>query len=401
MLRAVVTLAGVCVVAQAQQPQQPPAQPPFKSGVELVMVDAQVVDKQGNPIPGLTADKFQVTIDGKKRPVVSAELIDSATGLPAGAAAGAAAAPGAAPRSSAGNLYILAIDQGSFRAVNSPSVVHAVREFVKRVNPADHIGVISFPSPGTRIDPTRDRQVLEASVMKLTGFSQIKQNRRPQFGITDAIDIASRDPDALQRAVQRNCPAGDITCARQLENEANEVVSLLELQAAKSLHGMREVVGTLKVLEGRKTVIVISAGVPTSDRSGGRLYMRSDAMQLGKDAQMAGILIYTLHLNTAFLDSFSPDAPSLQQTAMREASIFARGLDLFNGYSGGTFFEVNTGANFAIDRLVREMSAHYLLGVEVQDTDRDGRHHLIQVKANQKDSSVRNRASVLIPRRGT
>ena len=47
---------------------------------------------------------------------------------------------------------------------------------------------------------------------------------------------------------------------------------------------------------------------------------------------MASILLYTLHLNTAFLDAFSPDAPSAQQTAMREASVYARGLDLFNEY---------------------------------------------------------------------
>ena len=47
------------------------------------------------------------------------------------------------------------------------------------------------------------------------------------------------------------------------------------------------------------------------------------------------------------------------------------------------------------------MSSHYLLGVQVEEADRDGRPHLIQVKVNQKDSSVRNRASVVIPRRGT
>ena len=399
ILRTVAALALACLAAPAQQPQQPPTQPPFKSGVELVMIDAQVVDKKGNPIRGLTADKFEVTIDGKKRPVVSAELIDSATGMPAGA--GAAATPGAAPQSSAGNLYILAIDQGSFRPVNAPSVVYAVREFLKRVNPADHVGLISFPSPGTRVAPTRDRQALEAAVMTLTGSSQVRQNRRSQFSASEAIDVASGDSETLARAVQRNCPPNDLMCTRSLSNEMNELVSLLELQSARSLHGLREVVGTLRPLEGRKTVVVLSAGIPTSDRSGARLYMRSDAMQLGKDAQMAGMLIYTLHLNTAFLDAFSPDAPSAQQTAMREASVYARGLDLFNGYSGGTFFEVTTGANFAIDRLVREMSAHYLLGVEVQESDRDGRHHLIQVKANQKDSSVRNRASVIIPRRGT
>jgi VWFA-related protein len=390
-------LVGVTLAAAAPQALQPP----FKTGVELVMVDAQVVDKKGDPVPGLAAGQFQVTIDGKKRQVVSADFISAATGLtPAGTAPAAGAAPGT-PAPSAGNIYVLAVDQGSFRPVNAPSVTHAVREFLKRVNPTDYVGIISFPSPGVRLDPTRDRKLLDDAVSKLVGFSQLKGSRRFQFSLSDAIDVVARDADALGRVVQRNCPPNDLTCGRSVEIEMNDVVSVLELQAARSLHGLREVVGTLKALEGRKTMVVLSAGIPTGDRSGGRLYMRSDAMQLGKDAQMAGILLYTLHLNTAFLDAFSPDAPSAQQTVMRETAVYARGLDMFNGYAGGTFFEVNTGANFAIDRLVREMSAHYLLGVQVEEADRDGRPHLIQVKANQKDTSVRNRASVVISKRGS
>ena len=399
MLRVCVTLALIAASTAAQQ--QAPQPPVFKSGVELVMVDAQVVDKKGNPIPGLAASTFQVTIDGKKRQVVSAEFIDAATGLPAAAPGGTAAAPTGAATSSAGNLYVLAVDQGSFRPVNAPSVTYAVREFLKRITPADFVGMISFPTPGVRLDPTRDRKALEDAIPKLTGLSQLKPKGRFQFSLADAIDVAARDGDALARNIQRNCPANDLMCGRSVENEMHELVSLLELQASRSVSGLREVVGTLRALEGRKTVVVLSAGIPTGDRMGGRLYMRNDAQQLGKEAQMAGILLYTLHLNTAFLDAFSPDAPSAQQTAMREAGVYARGLDLFNGYAGGTFFEVNTSANFAIDRLVREMSAHYLLGVQVEEADRDGRPHLIQVKANQKDSSVRNRASVVIPRRGT
>ncbi len=399
MLRVCLTLALIAASTGAQQ--QAPQPPVFKSGVELVMVDAQVVDKKGNPIPGLAAPAFQVTIDGKKRQVVSAEFIDAATGLPAAAPGGTATAPTAGATPTAGNLYVLAVDQGSFRQVNAPSVTHAVREFLKRINPADYVGMISFPAPGVRLDPTRDRKALEDAIPKLTGFSQVKHSRRYQFSLADAIDVASRDGDALARNIQRNCPPNDLMCGRSVENEMNEVVSLLELQASRSISGLREVVGTLRALEGRKTVVVLSAGIPTGDRTGGRLYMRSDAQQLGKEAQMASILLYTLHLNTAFLDAFSPDAPSAQQTAMREAGVYARGLDLFNGYGGGTFLEVNTSANFAIDRLVREMSAHYLLGVQVEEADRDGRPHLIQVKANQKDSSVRSRASVVIPRRGT
>ena len=368
--------------------------PAFKSGVELVLVDAQVVDKKkGEPIPDLTADKFQVTIDGKKRNVVTAEFIDSDTGQPRTGSTKTTSI------SRAGNVYLLAVDQGSFRPVNAPSVTYAVRDFLKRVRPNDYVGMFSFPSPGVRIDPTRDRKTLEDAVHRLVGFSAIRQmGRQFTYSLSDAIDVASRDKEALDRAVQRNC-AGDLMCRTQLEMEMNETISILELQAARSLHGLREVMSAVKGIEGRKAVVVISAGIPSGDRGGGRLYLRNDAQQVGRDAQSASILLYTLQLNTAFLDAHSPDAPSAGQTAMREASVYGRGLDIMNGLANGTFFEINTSANNAVDRMVREMSAHYLLGVEVEEADRDGRAHLIQVKATAKDSAVRNRATVVIPKR--
>ena len=372
--------------------------PTFKSGVELVIVDAQVVNKKkGDPIPGLTAGQFQVTIDGRKRNVVSAQFIDAATGQPR--------TPESAPPSPAasvsrpGNVYIVAVDQGSFRPVNAPSVIYAARELLKRVNPNDYVGMISFPAPGVRLDPTQDRKALEEAIPRLVGFSQVRQMRKFQYSLSEAIDVAARDSMVLAELIKRNCPNG--SCRQELEMELNETVSLLEMQSARSMHGLREVVAAAKGVEGRKTLVVLSAGIPTGDRMGGRLYLRNDAMQAGKEATDASILLYTLHLNSAFLDQFSADAPSAMQTVMRDTSTYGRGLDTFNGYAGGTFLEVNTGANFAIDRMVREMSAYYLLGVEVDDADRDGRAHLIQVKATAKDSYVRNRASVVIPRKGT
>lgn len=377
--------------AASQDPQQP-----LKSGVELVMVDAQVVDRKGGPIEGLTPQQFQVSIGGKRRTVVSAELLDSATGLPRGADSGRK------PLSNPGNIYVLAVDQGSFRPVNAPAVVHAAREFLKRTHPSDYVGMISFPSPGVVIQPTRDRAALEAAIPNLVGFSALKQLRQYTYSLSDAIDSAAvgmnRTNDALTSVVSRNCQPNDLICARAVEMEMNETISILEMQAARSLAGVREVIGAVKDIPGRKTVVVMSAGIPSGDRSGVRMYMRSDAVQAGKEAVEAGILLYTLHLNTAFLDSFSPDAPSTQQTAMREASVYARALETFNGEARGTFLEVNTGADFAIDRMMRETSAYYLLGVEVQDADRTGRPQRIEVKVNQRGASVRNRAAVVIPK---
>lgn len=387
--------AGALAAGPAgQDPQQP-----LKSGVELVMVDAQVVDKKGDPIAGLTTQNFQVSIGGKRRTVVSAELLDANTGLPRGAT------DGSAPRSMPGNIYILAVDQGSFRPVNAPSVIHAAREFLKRARPNDYVGMVSFPAPGVIINPTRDRAELEAAIPKLVGFSQLKQQRQYQYSLSDAIDIGSagmnRDNDVLQRVVQRNCPPNDMMCPRALENEVAETISLLEMQSARSLAGIRSVIGGIKGIPGRKTLVVMSAGVPSGDRTGARLYMKADATQAGKEAAAAGILLYTLHLNTAFLDSFSPDAPSAQQTAMREAGVYALGLDTFNGHAGGTFLEVNTGADFAVDRMMRETAAYYLLGVQVEDADRNGEAHRIEVKVNQRGANVRNRASVVIPKKGS
>jgi VWFA-related protein len=376
------------------------AQPPvFRTGVELVMVDVQVIDRKGQPITGLKPEQFEVQIDGKRRKVVSAQLIDAASGTvhPQSAPQPEGAAP--SKPIDAGTLYIVAVDQGSFRALNAPSAIHALNEFIKRLSPNDYMGIVAYPPPGIVIDPTRDRAVLTAAVPKVVGFTNVPQPRRFQYSLSDALDATSRDTEARSRAIQRNCPPNDMACPVQLEMEMAEVVTALEAQSVRSLDGMRGVIRMAQSIEGRrKTLVVISAGVPTGDRTGGRLYMRTHASEVGREAAAAGLLLYTLHLNNSFLDAFSPQAPSVSQTLMRETGIYARGLDVFNGAAGGTLMEVNTGSDFAIERMMRETSAYYLLGVEPEAADRDGERHLIRVRVNQRGSSIRNRPSVVIPK---
>jgi VWFA-related protein len=396
-MRYIVASATIFTAVLAAAPAQEPQKPTFTSGVELVMIDAQVVDRKGMPIVGLKPPQFQVTIDGKRRNVVSAEFIDAATGLPKDGSAPAILDGKPRAALNPGNIYVIAVDQGSFRPVNAPSVMEATRQFLKQVHANDYVGMLSFPAPGVKVDPTRDRKALEEAIPRLVGFSALKQMRQSQYSLSDAIDIASRDADALARVVQRNCPPNDLLCGRGIENEAAETISLLELQAARSFHGLRQVVAAMSGVPGRKTLVVLSAGIPTGDRSGGRLYMRNDAIQAGKEAAASGVQLYTLQLTTSWLDAFSPDAPSAALTAMREASIYGKGLDVFNGTAAGTFFEVNTGADTAIARMLRETAAYYLLAVEPQDADRDGNVHRIQVKADARGSQVRSRASVVIP----
>ena len=51
-------------------------QPTFRSGVDLVTVDAAVLDGDGRPVPALRAEDFRVEVDGRPRRIVSAQFVD-------------------------------------------------------------------------------------------------------------------------------------------------------------------------------------------------------------------------------------------------------------------------------------------------------------------------------------
>jgi Ca-activated chloride channel family protein len=65
-VRAVLATVAIVTAAVAVSAQQ---QPTFKAGVDLVNFGVMVVDRQGKPITGLTADDFEIVENGKKQSV--------------------------------------------------------------------------------------------------------------------------------------------------------------------------------------------------------------------------------------------------------------------------------------------------------------------------------------------
>jgi hypothetical protein len=59
---AIVLLAAAAVAVTVARAQQPPEQerPTFRTGANMVRVDATVTDRRGNPVATLTADDFVV-----------------------------------------------------------------------------------------------------------------------------------------------------------------------------------------------------------------------------------------------------------------------------------------------------------------------------------------------------
>ena len=95
-----------------------PQQPQFRSSVERIVIDLQVVDREGRPIPQLTAADFEVKIGQGRRVVASAEFVRAARREVGGGAASAGTAEDEPPRA-VGRDFILAIDESSFRTQNA------------------------------------------------------------------------------------------------------------------------------------------------------------------------------------------------------------------------------------------------------------------------------------------
>src|SRR6187551_874108 len=90
-MRAVIAIAISVALGIGLAPRQTPQQPPptFKSGVQLVEVDARVFDKSDRFVPDLTRDDFELLENGVPQKIDAMYLVGVAQ--PASAAADPAA----------------------------------------------------------------------------------------------------------------------------------------------------------------------------------------------------------------------------------------------------------------------------------------------------------------------
>jgi VWFA-related protein len=79
-----VAIAGAGALTAAQQP---PQQPTFKAGVQIIRIDVSVLDGKRQPVRGLQQSDFTVLEDGQPRPIRSFKAVDAAAARTTTAAA--------------------------------------------------------------------------------------------------------------------------------------------------------------------------------------------------------------------------------------------------------------------------------------------------------------------------
>ena len=181
-------------------------------------------------------------------------------------------------------------------------------------------------------------------------------------------------------------------------------VMYAEGMAQASIGMLDSLMRALAPVPGRKTLVLISGGIVSSDMPGGRPDNHVLGAMAGRTAAESNVSVYTLYVDQVWASAGLAEtrrARSSLTNRERDSQLRAKWLNEFSGAAGGTVVKVLTGSGeFAFDRVLQETSAYYVLGVEPAPADRDGRLHEVRVKARGQDLTVRGRAWVKLPKPG-
>lgn len=388
------SLALIALLALAA-PQQ------FKSGVEMLTIDVQVVGADGEPLLGLNAADFVVTIDGRRRPVASVQFLEQTSRgrfIQARRQPGDPEPEGAAGsgRTRDGRIFVLAVDENSFWMSHARAANEAARLFIDRLAAEDYVGLATFPTSALRIAPTREHFKVREALDTIMGMKAPPPPGMTEMSLAEVFDITAGDTDTLNVVIKRVCHPQDRACPRRVSADASMLAQDLAMNAQQSLDGLRTLLTALDDVEGRKTVVLLSGGLVLSDRVGGGPNLRNETMTIGRLAAEANTTLYVLHIDMSFAEAFSPRSGVVSTALMRETGAFRAGLSMLAGAAGGQMFSVITEADTAFDRVLRETSAYYLLAVAPLESERDGRPRRVVVEVTKPGAQVRSRNVVML-----
>ena len=470
----VVVLAISAVTMSAQQPaspQQPQAQPQqtppqaqvepgqrptFRSGVELVTIDVGVVDRQGQPMRGLTAGDFTVQVAGQPRRVVNAEFVDSLaatsrSNLRRSSLEGMISTNEGA---SIGRMFVFVVDQGTLEAGNVRHVGQAASRFLATLSFADRSALMVLPS-GPNVTFTWAHDKIRDGLGRVIG--QAGHDSAFEFGsLTEAREISNRSLVALRSVAQRECGSGAAasagfdafsggsgglggqsapsggggaaggqgsggggtggggtgstggtqgssggsgtgqrssgggggggfgsSCTRDLQMRAEWAWRGVQMTSLTSINSMRQLLASLATVRGDKTIVLMSGGWPLDDREQHTLITT-----LASEAAAARASFYTLYVPNTI---GSASRRMITSTPANDSYLHSGPLDTLASMTGGASYRAEVGAEAVFDRLGRELSGYYRIGVEKDATDGDAKGRRMKVQVPRSGVTVRAR----------
>lgn len=389
-----VALAGTIVLAQAPPTPQAPETPRFRAAANVVVVEATVVDRDGDVVKTLGADDFKVEVDGKPREIVSAELVeyakreaDAASGASAATAAPADAEITTNAPTDRGRLVIVIVDQESLTSESRP-VLDAAQRWVLALGPQDRVGLITFPNVGPRVDLSTDHARVAEALKKVTGTNPVAPTmQRRNISIWEAVRMEENDAFTRSEVVQRECRGGDPVCPSDVDLQAKTMVLDTRAHVMPILNALRSVVRGLAAIPGPKHAVLLSSGWSMSERE-----IVSEMSFLAADAAKANV---TIHTFTSLQWATSASRFRISPKPAQDQQLLLQNVETIAGMTGGRSIRLTGSYDGAFTQLDGGLTGYYRLGVQALPEDLDGKNHRINLRVTRRGATLQNYRRVL------
>jgi len=384
--------------------QKPADEQPIRISTELVQLDVVVTDKSGRVVRGLTKNDFELYESGKKQQINFFELVDTArdrTQKPG------ETRPPIQPQSTQGpseadvnRIFAFVVDDLTIRYEDLTYVRQMMTNFVdNQMRPGDLVAIVrTVGGKGLLQQFSTDKELLRRAIQALTPsthafnvFTNAEPGRvsgRPEAlidGGGTAVDNREASPEEV-----------DISSPNEDTNRT--------LRALMSLGTASFVVDSMKQLPGRKSLVLISGGLPIfSSQAGTSLDNISVFLnQLTDRATRAGVAIHTVDIRglgaqsavASFADTPGKSGLSAGTTGFgrqpdQSQFGFSNPLDVTGAHMGLRILSADTGGiavlnrndfNAGLEKIINANEAYYLLAYTPSDNKFKGDFRKVEVK---------------------
>jgi VWFA-related protein len=423
-------VAAIVLLAATLSAQQPT--PRFRGGIDLVTVDVVVLDKKGQPVPGLSRQDFTVLEDGRPQPVTEFQSVE----LPPPTAAAASSRPAPERRISynsvtagriPGRAFVTIFDDVNLTRQQADEVRKALHSLVDTaVTDQDSISLITTSGGGwfhARTAADRARLLAMADAVQGKFIYDTSPERMTDF---EAMRIAVYQDTTVAARVRRRyasyrvagmepktTPGGinDMPTVSEMranygviepyiESRAQQVYSLALGRNRMTMGLLQRALAALEGTRGRKSVILLSKGFIYDPET-------QAFKSVSEAARRANVAIYFVDARglMASTSNFTANEGSPIDTRDVAATFADIALDAEGAVSvaedSGGFAVHNTNDLAAgLGRIERESRSYYLLGYVPKDVKADGKFRKIEVKVRGDGLTVHARKGYFAPEPG-
>lgn len=388
--------------------------------VTVVEVPVTVVDRDGNPVRGLTAENFELYDEGKRVPIDYFEVVDLSKAA-SSTNTNAAALPPAANRN-----FLLLFDVANSSPGTIGRAAEAAKEFINnQLGERDSAAVSVFTAEsGAKMitNFTKDKALL-ANAVETLGHPKFFKVADPLM--ISATRLSTSDGSSAPEGSSRGGSNIDAAFAEMAAEQQrlsqtvqdNELRSRLRIQFTN----MANVARVLDRLHGQKQIILLSEGFDARLITG-RENLSFKETQAENDAAMSGE-VWNIDSDKRFGNATSSNEIRQMTDLFRRSDVILHAIDikglrgstdvstaggakgksleslhLITAPTGGTVFKNSNDISQTFDKMIKQQEVIYVLGFQARSTGKPGKFHTLKVKGNNvKVSRLTHRAGYYEP----